>query len=372
MWTGLSSSVETLSPVEVFSSASGLIATLVLVSGGLLLLSVGLAAFALGTRAWSWYRRWIWRQRKKRWEAGVVKVLGRDMSPSSLTDQVRMGHFGSFLEVLIPYATSVKGPEKNLIRALADPFLQQVKANLSSRRALIRAQAAQRLGLLGGPEQTESLRDMLDDPSDRVAERAFHALARVGGSDNTERLLGCLTRLGHVAPKHISSSLVRLGEGAAPTFRTAMAGEDRADFVRICCAETLRELGDTAAVAAAAFLLDDVNFRVMCKTPDLTVALLRLLMQLGKGVHGPLIRAYCHAEDPAVRLHAARALGELGSPEDEILLGTLVHADDSRWVAVSAARSLIKLGAATPLRKLRTLDHPRAQLASDLILPSDQ
>ncbi|MEF8795177.1 MAG: HEAT repeat domain-containing protein [Salinivenus sp.] len=366
MWTGLSFPFEALSP------ASGLVATLILVSGGLLLLSVGLVAFALGTRAWSWYRRRVWRQRKKRWEAEVVKVLGGDISPRSLTDRIQVGHFGPFLEVLIPYATSVKGPEKRLIHALADPFLHKVRANLSSRRALIRAQAVHRLGLLGGAEQTDPLRDMLDDPSDRVVERAFHALARVGGPGNTERLLGCLTRLDHVAPRHISSSLARLGEGAAPTLRTAMAEEDRADFVRVCCAEALRELGDTAAVAAAAFLLDDVNFRVMCKTPDLTVALLRLLMQLGKGVHGPLVRAYCHAEDPTLRLHAARALGQLGSPEDEILLGTLVHADESRWVAVSAARSLIKLGAATPLRKLRTLDHPRAQLASDLILPSDQ
>ena len=366
MWIGLAY------PFEAFSPAPELIGTLILVSGGLLLLSAGLAAFALGTRVWSWYQRQAWRQRKKNWEVGVVRVLGGNVSPRSLTDRVQRRHFGSFFGVLIPYATSVKGPEKRLIRALADPFLQQVRANLSSRRALIRAQAAQRLGLLGGNGQAEPLWDMLDDPSDRVVERAFHALARVGGPENAERLLGCLTRLDHVAPTHISSSLVRLGEGAAPTLRTAMADEKRAEFARICCAETLRELRDTTAVAAAAFLLDDVNFRVMCKIPDLTAALLRLLMQLGKGIHGPLIRAYCHAEDPTIRLHAAQALGELGSPEDEVLLGTLVHADDSRWVAISAARSLIELGATTPLRKLRTLDHPRAQLASDFLLPSDQ
>jgi hypothetical protein len=351
---------------------SDLIATLILASGGLLLLSVGLAAFALGTRAWSWYQRRVWTQRKADWEAQVVKVLGGDLPPRSFTDQVQMGHFSSFLEVLIPYATSVKGREKRLLRALADPFLKRVEANLSSRRPLIRAQAVQRLGLLGGPRHAEPLRKMLEDPSNRVVGRAFYALARVGGPEHTERLLGCLTRLGRVDRRHVGSSLVRLGEGAAPTLRAAMADNDRDDFVRICCAEALEGLGDTAAVAAAAFLLDDVNFRVMCKTPGLTAALLRLIMQLGKGIHGPLMRAYCHAGDPTVRLHAARALGELGSPEDEVLLGSLVHADDSRWVAVSAARSLIQLGITTPLRKLRTLDHPRAQLASEFLLPSDQ
>lgn len=301
-----------------------------------------------------------------------MEVLRGDVSPRSLTDGIQMKHFNSFLEVLIPYATTVRGPEERLIQALADPFLQRVRANLSSRRPLIRAQAVQRLGLLGGPEQAEPLQKMLDDSSDRVAERAFHALARVGGPENTERLLDCLTRLDHVDRRHISSSLVKLGEGAAPSLRNAMAESKRDDFVRTCCAETLRELGDTAAVAVAAWLLDDVNFRVMCKVPDLTSSLLRLLMQLGKGVHGPLVRAYCHAPDPTVRLHAAQALGQVGSPEDEVLLGMLVHSDDSRWVAISAARSLIKLGATTPLRKLRTLDHPRAQLASDLLLPSDQ
>ncbi len=357
---------------EVLSSASGLIATLIVVSGGLLLLSASLAAFALGTRAWSSYQRRAWTQRKKNWQAQVVKVLGGDISPRSLTDQVRMRHFNPFLEMLIPYATSVKGREKRLIRALADPFLKRVEANLASRRPLIRAQAVQRLGLLGGPRHAEPLRKRLDDPSDRVAGRAFHALARVGGPENTERLLRCLTRLGHVDRRHIGSSLFRLGADAAPTLRAAMADDNRDDFGRICCAEALRELGDTGAVAVAAFLLDDVNFRVRCKTPQLTASLLYLLMRLGKGVHGPLIRAYCHAPDPTVRLHAAQALGQLGSSEDEILLGALVHADSSQWVAISAARSLMRLGATAPLRRLRTLDHPRAQLASDLILPSDQ
>lgn len=366
MWT------DYFHPFEALSPASDLIATLILASGGLFLLSVGLAAFALGSHAWSWYQRRVWRERKENWEAQVVTVLGGDRSPRALTDQVQKGHFDSFLEVLTRYATTVTGPEERLIQALADPFLQQVKANLSSRRPLVRAQAVQRLGLLGGARHAEPLQTMLDDPSDRVVGRAFHALARVGGPENTERLLDCLTRLGHVDRRHIGSSLVRLGEGAAPALRTAMADEDRDDFVRICCAEALRELGDTTAVAAAAFLLDDVNFRVMCKTPDLAAALLRLLMHLGKGVHGPLIRAYCHAPDPTVRLHATQALGKLGSSEDEILLGALVHADDSRWVAVTAARSLIQLGATTPLRRLRTLDHPRAQLASDFLLPSDQ
>lgn len=366
MWIGSSY------PFEVLSPASGPIATLIIVSGGFLLLSVGLAAFAFGTRAWSWYQRQVWTQRKESWEAQIVKVLGGDISPQSLTAQVQMGHFSSFLEVLVPYATSVRGPERRLVGALAHPFLHRIKANLSSRRDLIRAQAAQRLGLLGGTEEAKFLQDMLDDPSDRVVERAFHALARAGGPKNTERLLDCLARLDRVDRRHIGSSLVRLGEDAAPTLRAAMADNDRDDFVRICCAEALQSLGDTAAVAAAAFLLDDVNFRVRCKTPGLTAALLRLIMWLGKGVHGPLVRAYCHAPDPTVRLHAARTLGELGSPEDEVLLGTLVHADDSQWVAVSAARSLIRLGVTSPLRKLRTLDHPRAQLASEFLLPSDQ
>lgn len=366
MWTDL------LCPFEALAPTSELIATLILVSGGLVFFSMGLAAFALGTRAWSWYQTRIWRQRKEDWEVQIMEVLKGDVPPRSLTDGIPVKHFDSFLEVLIPYATVVEGPEERLIQALADPFLQRVKANLSSRRPLIRAQAVQRLGLLGGSEQAEPLRQMLGDPSDRVAGRAFHALSRVGGPENTERLLSCLTRLGHVDRRHISSSLVRLGKGAAPVLRTAMADSERDDFVRICCAETLRELGDTSAVAVAAWLLDDVNFRVLCKTPDLTASLLRLLMQLGKGVHGPLVRAYCHAPDPIIRLHAARALGQLGSSEDEVLLGALVHSDDSRWVAISAARSLITLGSTTPLQKLRTLDHPRAELASDFLLPSDQ
>lgn len=360
------------SPFEVFSPASDLIATLILGSGALMLLSVCFAAFALGSHVWSRYQTRVWKRQKEDWDAQIVTVLAGDLRPQTLTDTVPKKYYGSFLEALMPYATVVDGAEKQIIQALAAPFLPRVKANLSSRRSLVRARAVQRLGLLGGPEQAAALRQMLDDSSPRVVERTVHSLARVGGAADAERLLDCLPRLAHVDPRHLSSSLVHLGEAAAPTMRAAMADDERPPFVRICCAETLRELRDTASVAAAAWLLEDAKFRDMLQFPKVTASLLRLLKHLGKGVHGPLIRAYCHAPASFVRLHAARALGQLGTPEDEVLLGALVYGDESRWVALGAARSLIEIGSITPLRKLRTLDHPRAALASDLLLSFDQ
>lgn len=366
MWLDFYNKLDTLGP------ASELIPTLIVGSGLLTLLSIGFAAFALGSHAWSLYQARIWTQRKKDWNRQIVDVLAGGTPPQSLVDEVDMKHFSSFIEVLSPYATVVTGAEKRLTRALAAPFMHEVKANLSSRRPLIRAQAVQRLGLLGGEADATSLRKMLNDPVDRVVERVLSALSRVGGPKDTEPLLRCLPRLDHVDRRQISSSLFNLGEDAAPWLRAAMADDSRADFVRVCSADTLRELGDTAAADVAAWLLDDAKFARMTKLTEVTASLLRVLRRLGKGVHGPLIRSYCHAQDPVIRLQAARALGQLGSPKDEVLLGALVYSDNSRWVALSAARSLIELGSTTPLRKLQTLEHPRAQLARDFLLPPDQ
>lgn len=362
MLTDLYIQLETLT-----ANTPDLLVVLIGVSGGLTLLSIGLAAVATGRHFWSRYQTRRWTQRKEAWTAQLLLVLADELSPRSFVDQVQMTHYDEFLGFLLPYATTVTGEAKTYIQALARPCMPRLRRQLRARRPLVRAQAVQRIGLLGGPEQAESLRTMLDDPSDQVAEVAFQRLGRLGGPDDADRLLQSLNRLTHVDRRQISSVLVELGDGAASTLRDAMADDTRPPFVRVCCAEALRWLGDGTAASVAARLLRETEPGDEGSSSEVTASLLRLLRRVGQASHGPIVRSFCHSPVPFVRIHAARALGQLGTPEDEDLLGTLVADDDSRWVALSAAQSLVELGRTTPLRTLHDADHRRTELASHFL-----
>jgi len=344
-----------------------LLVVLILVSAGLVLLSLGFAFVAIGSHVWRRVQSRHRTARTTRWRAQLLEVLAGEASPQSVTDQVEASQSQAFLRFLLPYATTVQGRESERIEALARPYVDRLRRKLRSRWPLIRAQATQWIGILGGPEQADVLRAALDDPSDQVVEIAFRRLARLSHLEDAERLLSCLDRLTHVDRRRISSALVKLGEESAAPLRAAMADADRLPFVRICCAEALRWLGDTEAAPIAARLLREAFCEPETTDPELTASLLRVLRAVGQDDHRSLVRRFCQSPVPFVRIHAARALGQLGTQADEDLLCTLVEEDNSRWVALSAAQSLVDLGRTESLRVLQTADHPRATLAANLL-----
>lgn len=336
----------------------------------LLVLAIGLAGVAVGRHLVDRYRERHHEARQKRWRTQLLAILAGEHPPRSLVDQVDREHAGAFLNFLTPYATTLEGDEMDQLRAVARPFMPRERRHLSSRRMMARARAVQRIGLLGGVEHVAVLRDMLDDPADRVAQMAFRWLAKLGGPDEAGPLLRRLDRLDHVDHRQMSSALVELGDGAAPAFRAALADDGRSSFVRVCCAEALRWLGDGAAAAVAGRLLRTAGEAKQDFSPELTASLLRLLRRVGQSDHVPIVRSLCRAPVSFVRIHAARALGQLGGTAEEGLLIRLLRWDSSRWVALSAAQSLAELELSSSLRHLTETAHPRATLAANVLAPS--
>ncbi len=366
MWMEVRSQIERLS-----TDTPDLLLVLILASAGLAVLALGFGLVAVGGHFW---RRLRGRQRAARteaWRTQLLEVLSGERPPRSLVDHVSKTHRDAFLQFLLPYATTIRGPVAKRMQAIARPFMPRLRRKLRSRWPLVRAQAAQWIGLLGEPAQAGALRDALDDPSGRVVEIAFRRLAQLGGPADTERLLARLDRLAHVDRRRISSALVELGDDAAPALRSAAADETRSPFVRVCCAEALRWLGDTAAAPVAARLLQEADSAPNAPPAEVIASLLRLLRAVGQEPHRSIVRRFCRSPVPFVRIHAARALGQLGTAADEDVLGTLVDEDESRWVALSAAQSLLDLGQTAPLRRLYSRDHGRSELASNF-LPASQ
>lgn len=365
MWTDAFSQIKSLT-----AGAPDSLVILILVSAGLFLLSLVFALVAVGSHVWWRIHKDRRRTQRDHWRAELLAVLADEKPPHSLTGEVAVAQRDAFLRFLLPYATTVQGYASECIEALARPYMPKLRCEIRSRRPLVRARAAQWIGLLGGPDQAGVLRKALDDPSDRVVEIAFRRLARLGGPDDAEHLLSCLDRLTHLDRRQISSALVKLGDGSASHLRAAMADDDRPPFARVCCAEALRWLGDTGAAPVAARLLREMDVEGEAASAEVTASLLRLLRAVGQDAHRSIVRRFCRSPVPFIRIHAARALGQLGTAADEELLFGLVEADDSRWVALSAARSLVDLGQMASLRALQHGENGnprRAKLAADFL-----
>ena len=341
------------------------------VAVGLTILSIAFAAVALGM-----HLRTRWQEQRRQrlhqtWRNALLAVLAGEQPPQELIDQVQADCHADFLSFLIPYATTVRGEAREQIRTVARPFLETAKEQLSDSRSLVRAQAVQRIGLLGGARYADALRSCLDDPSPQVVAMAARRLAKVGDAAETDLILNSIGRIDDMDRRQITSALVELGDEAAPAFRAALADSSRSPFVRVCCAETLRWLSDSSSASVAERLLRSNSSADGTLDPELTASLLRLLRRVGRAQHASAVRPYLSSTESFIRIHAARALGQLGGPEDEDALAALFRSDESQWVALSAARGLIELGHTTLLQRLRASDHSRSALAND-VLPAPE
>lgn len=84
----------------------------------------------------------------------------------------------------------------------------------------------------------------------------------------------------------------------------------------------------------------------------LTVACLRLLAELGVPEDLRVIRGYLHHHHWCARLHAVKALGRLGSQDDESIMIRLLD-DDNWWVRFRAAEALAN---SSHMTKARLID----------------
>ena len=340
---------------------------IILATAAFTLLTLVTGMIALCVHGWKRYRKRVHRKERAAWTTTLMDVLAGETAPNVLADPVRPRQRGRFLSFLSVYATSVRGNELDRIRAVARPFLPAIRDKVHHRRPAVRAQAVRRLSLFGDGEYLPALREALDDPSETVAWMAMMGLAKRGTADDANLVIRHLDRLSGIDRRQLTSALVELGEDAAPALRRALASpliseEPQSPFTRLICAEALRWLADAAAAPIAVSLLDQDT-----DDPELRAALLRLLRRVGRTRHAPAVRAQCQSEVPFVRIHAARALGQLGTADDEDLLASLLHNDEARWVALSAIRSLSELGQTSPIRQLAASAHDRAALAEGFL-----
>ena len=99
---------------------------------------------------------------------------------------------------------------------------------------------------------------------------------------------------------------------------------------------------------------------------ELLTACLRLLGRVGRAEHRATVRQLIESPDFVVRAAAASALGTIGTPDDMTRLQALCE-DESRWVAIHAARALRDAGQLDALQQLASTGRNRATLALQVL-----
>ncbi len=326
----------------------------------LLVLAVVFALYTLALRIDNDLKERRWKRLESRWEEPLLLALADPEAIGALHEMVEPRFRLHFVRFVLDYARRVRGEERSVLRKLAEPYLGPIAERVWSKHQEIRTRAVQTLGTLGLPRYAGEVVTALDDPSPLVAMVAARALTSEEHPEHAPAVLRRLRRFETWSRSFLASMLSAMGSEGVPALRDTLADQEEPDWVRAVAAEALTTLKDFGCGDLAAQVVEVED------EPELLAAALRLLAVVGRPEHAPGVRQRCASPDATIRSVALRALGTLGEEEDRVrLLGAM--ADPSPWVAIHAAEGLWEAGGASLLHDLADSDHPRSELARQIL-----
>lgn len=296
----------------------------------------------------------------ERWQGTLLDAIA---DPTKIPDVHRLVdndgrlHFVGFV---LQFARRMRGGESDVLRSVVQPYMGLIAERLDTDRVEVRARAVQTLGTLGLPEHEDLVIAALDDPSPLVAMVAARALAKEEEPRYASAVLAKVHRFSEWNRLYLASMLAAMGPEVSLGLRAGLADPAAEPWTRSVMAEALRLQTDFEAGDVAAGVVADTD------DGDLTVDALRLLAEVGRPAHLPVVRFKARSHDPAIRAQALRALGRLGGPED---LPILVEAldDDFTWAALYAARGVRETGGREILLRAAESDDRRGRLAAQVL-----
>ena len=301
-----------------------------------------------------------WQRLESKWQPVLFDVLSGLRQPQALWHLVGEEERLYFVDFIQRYAQRLRGEERDTLSEVARPFVNPIAHHVKTGDAERRARAVQTLSLLGLPYYAGDIIAALDDPSPLVAMIAARYLMRREHPEYSEQVLQRLHRFTTWSGSLLASMLARVGPGAAPALRQTFKDKEKPSWVRTIAGDALLQLHDFEAGDYAQQILESETDR------ELVAASLRLLSKIGRHDHVPAIKKLCNSSDFVVRAHAFRAIGRL-APEEESQRLRAALEDDSSWVAIQAAHGLREGGALDILRDIAMSDHPRADLARQVL-----
>ncbi|MFQ6616435.1 MAG: HEAT repeat domain-containing protein [Fidelibacterota bacterium] len=341
-------------------TGSTILYVLIFTTGLIFLSTLALAGYTLLLRYRNYLKGQTWKRLEARWEPHLLAVLSGSKPPGDMREVVDEGEGLYFVDFVERYARRVRGGERDLLSETVRPYLAPVKNSVARGDPEQRARAVQTLNLLGFNDYHDVIIEALEDPSPLVAMIAARSLMRREHPRFTEDVIKKMHRFSSWSRNFLASMLASVGPDASPALRGALRDPSQPPWVRTVCADALIQLNDLQAADLAATLIQSEQDR------ELAAACLRILARLGREEHVPSIRPLCDSSDFVIRAHAVRAISRLAPFKERELIESALK-DSSSWVAIQAAQGLKESGALDILRDIALTDHPRADLAKQIL-----
>lgn len=326
----------------------------------LVVFSLMFAVWTLLHRTWAERRAARRRRLKEKLEPWILDCLAGDGSPDEVWRRIPEKADDLFVALVLEYAERLRGEDLERARRLASPHLDSVVRQIRDPTPEKRAWAVRSLRTLGPHEHREELRIALDDPVPLVALLAARALTETRDPEWVRPILDRLGRFELWSPRYVAEMVATVGPEAVPEIRELYLDPEAAPSVRTVAAEALRSIASPEGADMASEVLE------AGAPDDVVAASLRILTDVGRGEHLPLVRSFVDDPRPVVRALAVTALGILGSEEDARIPARRLE-DPSRWVALHAARALRDLGATEALEARREDEDDLGELAREVL-----
>jgi HEAT repeat protein len=209
---------------------------------------------------------------------------------------------------------------------IVDHYLRQ----LTVRRWWLRAEAAEKLGLIGSEKAINALVERMHDPLPEVQIRAVQALGSIGTTKSLGPLVTALRDTGRWSAIRVAGMLIYAGDEAVDVLLQEF--DRMPNHAKISATDIFARIRSLRASPLLRQLLGDPN-------ADLRARAANALGMLGDPTAADLLTGSLKDESWAVRAMAAKALGRLRENKSiEALSGALT--DPQWWVRANAAEAL--------------------------------
>ena len=250
--------------------------------------------------------------------------------------------------ILLDAARLVKGEARDRVTAAFEALgsVRESILRLKSRRWWARAEAAERLGLMGSRTAIEPLAGRLNDTVSEVRIRAARALGIIRGSTSIRPLVAALADPSRWSAIRMAEILINVGAEAVDELLAAY--EALPQHARVSALDILGRIRTPRAAGLLVRCLEDPN-------RDIRARAAHALGLIGDPAFaGVLLRALRDSEWP-VRAMAAKALGRVGGAAAIAPLCEALR-DRQWWVRANAGEALRRLGPIGREALIRMLD----------------
>lgn len=306
---------------------------------GTLLVLGTLTFIIVANKAWREAREAIARRRRATLEPEIFRYAGAT-DTRSIRDYLRLplspGDRTLVEAVLIDVAGLLKGASRERITTAAEALglVADNVEGLRSRAWWRRAEAAEKLGVMGSKQAVDPLVAALDDPSAEVRLRAARALGLIRGQTSIRPLVQALADPSRWSAIRLSEILIGSGEEAVDELLAAY--ETLPSPARVSALDILGRIRTPRAATLLRRAIAD-------EMPDVRARAAHAMGLLADGSFEPFLTKALDDESWAVRAMAAKALGRIKAKGAIRVLAAKL-ADREWWVRSNAGDALRVLG----------------------------